>query len=279
MFLNIVGWCLKKHHVGRARWWKWKACGFLFCGYVESQDSMMCYRHGIFVRSTFFCYSSSLRPQSGNILKGKLHLQVVAVVCFGKICTVSRTEPCRSVITTFPRHQGISQLFKAWRSQVLRLSTSQHFACWGTFLPPSWDTFFQGFNSGPRVPAQPTWFPTHNLPPARTAYTFTSPTCLAYTSGFNILQPKHCPPCLGCARHHSNCIQLPLRHKGGKKKAYWPEHALGVLGTQISCYSFQKGKVHMLLLLQPLLCCLYKLTPSSAVLSHSLSSKKRLTWT
>jgi len=55
MFLNIVGQGLKKHHIGRARQRKWKAYSFFFCGYFQSQDSTVCYRHSIFVRTTFFC--------------------------------------------------------------------------------------------------------------------------------------------------------------------------------------------------------------------------------
>lgn len=52
MFLNIVGWHLKYHQGGRTRWWEWKACGFLLCGYSEKQNSMVHYRHSIFVHST-----------------------------------------------------------------------------------------------------------------------------------------------------------------------------------------------------------------------------------
>lgn len=41
LVLNIMSWCLKEHPTGKARWWKWKACGFLVSGYFESQDSLV----------------------------------------------------------------------------------------------------------------------------------------------------------------------------------------------------------------------------------------------
>lgn len=47
----------------------------------------------IFVSSTFSCWTPSLGLQSSHVLKGKLNLHVVAVICFGKLFTMSSTKP------------------------------------------------------------------------------------------------------------------------------------------------------------------------------------------
>lgn len=185
---------------------------------------------------------------------------MVAAVCFGKLFTVSRTKPRGSVITTFLRQTwAFCSHFRHEGPEFWDSALPTSLAAGEPGCHPAETHVSRAVAQGPGFQDSPPGFPAIACPLARRAYTLTSPVYLTYTSGFEGLQPKHCAPCLGCARHHSNYIQLPSRHKE-KKKAHWPEHAPRVLETQGSCCSSQrrKMKIHTLPpLLQPLLYCLH----------------------